>query len=104
MVMIVITWHCFSLMDSPCSFTQSVLAFLPCLGSGLELEMEVELEIFKKVWFLASDICRYGFLIHFGFSIYCDLSFLRCVSLFMLIIFILYSFIYLWFLGADLVD
>jgi hypothetical protein len=37
-------------MDSPSSFTQSVFAFLPCLGSGLELEME--LEIFKKVWFL----------------------------------------------------
>lgn len=48
MVMIVITWHCFSLMDSPCSFTQSVLAFLPCLGSGLELEMEVELENLQK--------------------------------------------------------
>jgi hypothetical protein len=41
----------FSLMDSPCSFTQSVLAFLPCLGSGLELEMEMQWKSSKKCGF-----------------------------------------------------
>ena len=48
-VMIVITWHCFSSIDSPWSFIESVLAVLPCLGSRLELEMEMELE--KKCGF-----------------------------------------------------